>query len=91
VQNDWSGLIPGLHRGLYDCVICGIEITPDKADEVGFSVPYYFTFEQFVARRGTPPITSLSQLRNRKVGTLDQTAALRMLEETPGVVVKTYD
>ena len=60
VQNDWSGLIPGLHRGLYDCVICGIEITPDKADEVGFSVPYYFTFEQFVARRGTPPITSLS-------------------------------
>jgi polar amino acid transport system substrate-binding protein len=82
VQNDWSGLIPGLHRGLYDCVICGIEITPDKADEVGFSVPYYFTFEQFVARRGTPPITSLSQLRGRKAGTLDQ---------TPGVVVKTYD
>ncbi|MBV8174988.1 MAG: transporter substrate-binding domain-containing protein, partial [Verrucomicrobia bacterium] len=36
VQNDWSGLIPGLHRGLYDCVICGIEITPDKAGEVSF-------------------------------------------------------
>src|SRR6202035_1044862 len=48
VQNDWSGLIPGLHRGLYNCVICGIEITPDKADEVSFSVPYYYTFEQFV-------------------------------------------
>src|SRR5271157_376054 len=91
VQNDWSGLIPGLHRGLYDCVICGIEITPDKADEVRFSLPYYFTFEQFVGRRGTPPLTSLNQLRDRKVGTLDQTAALRMLEETPGVVVKTYD
>ncbi len=59
VQNDWSGLIPGLHRGLYDCVICGIEITPDKADEVSFSIPYYFTFEQFVGRRGTPPLTSL--------------------------------
>jgi polar amino acid transport system substrate-binding protein len=91
VQNDWSGLIPGLQRGLYDCVICGIEITPDKADEVNFSVPYYFTFEQFVGRRGAPPLTSLNQLRDRKVGTLDQTAALRMLEETPGVVVKTYD
>jgi polar amino acid transport system substrate-binding protein len=91
VQNDWSGLIPGLHRGLYDCVICGIEITPDKADEVSFSVPYYFTFEQFVGRRGTPPLTSLDQLRDRKVGTLDQTAALRMLEDTPGVMVKTYD
>jgi len=91
VQNDWSGLIPGLHRDLYDCVICGIEITPEKANEVSFSVPYYYTFEQFVGRRGAPAVTSLDQLRNRTVGTLDQTAALRMLEETPGVVVKTYD
>jgi polar amino acid transport system substrate-binding protein len=91
VQNDWSGLIPGLHRGLYDCVICGIEITSDKEEEVAFSIPYYFTFEQFVGRRGMPPITSLSQLRGRNIGTLDQTAALRMLEATPGVIPKTYD
>ena len=91
VQNDWNGLIPGLHRGLYDCVICGIEITPDKANEVSFSIPYYFTFEQFVGRRGTPPLSSLEQLRGRNIGTLDQTAALRMLEETPGVIAKTYD
>jgi polar amino acid transport system substrate-binding protein len=91
VQNDWNGLIPGLNRGLYDCVICGIEITSEKADEVNFSTPYYFTFEQFVARRGGPPITSLDQLRGKRIGTLDQTAALRMLEQTPGVITKTYD
>jgi polar amino acid transport system substrate-binding protein len=91
VQNDWSGLIPGLHRGLYDCVICGIEITSQKADEVDFSIPYYFTYEQFVSRRGRPPITSLDQLRGEKIGTLDQTAALRMLEQTSGVITKTYD
>ena len=91
VQNDWNGLIPGLQRGLYDCVIAGIEITPDKAEQVTFSVPYYFTFEQFVGRRGAPAIDSLEELHDRKIGTLDQTAALRMLEETPGVIVKTYD
>jgi polar amino acid transport system substrate-binding protein len=91
VQNDWNGLIPGLHRGLYDCVICGIEITSEKANEVDFSIPYYLTFEQFVGRRGRPPITSLDQLRGEKIGTLDQTAALRMLEQTPGVIAKTYD
>ncbi len=84
-------MIPGLHRGLYDCVICGIEITPEKADEVSFSIPYYFTFEQFVGRRGTPPLVSLDQLRGKDIGTLDQTAALRMLEDTPGVIAKTYD
>ena len=91
VQNDWNGLIPGLHRGLYDCVICGIEITPGKAQEVTFSIPYYFTFEQLVTRRSQQPLTSLDQLRGKPVGTLDQTAALRMLENAPGVVVKVYD
>jgi len=91
VQNGWDGLIPGLHRGLYDCVICGIEITPDKADQVTFSIPYYFTFEQLVTLKGAPTIKSLDQLRGQNVGTLDQTAALGMLEQTPGVFVKTYD
>jgi len=91
VRNDWDGLIPGLSRGLYDCVICGIEITPDKAGEVLFSDPYYITFEQFVDRKGTPAINSLTQLKGREIGTLDQTAALAMLEATPGVIAKTYD
>lgn len=91
VQNDWDGLIPGLGRGMYDVVICGIEITPDKAGEVLFSNPYYVTFEQLVDRKGTPPITSLDQLSGKQIGTLDQTAALAMLEKTPGVEAKTYD
>lgn len=91
IQNDWDGLIPGLGRGMYDVVICGIEITPDKAGEVLFSNPYYVTFEQLVDRKGTPPITSLDQLSGKQIGTLDQTAALAMLEKTPGVEAKTYD
>jgi polar amino acid transport system substrate-binding protein len=91
VQNDWSGLIPGLHRGLYDCVICGIEITPEKQEEVSFSIPYYVTFEQFVGRKGGAPVTSLNALRGQMIGTLDQTAALRMLESIPGIQAKTYD
>lgn len=91
VQNDWDGLIPGLGRNLYDVVICGIEITPDKAGEVLFSNPYYVTFEQLVDRKGTEPISSLDQLKGRQIGTLDQTAALTMLENTPGVIAKTYD
>ncbi len=47
-------------------MICGIEVTPDKAGEVLFSNPYYVTFEQFVDRRGTPPITSLDQLNGKQ-------------------------
>jgi polar amino acid transport system substrate-binding protein len=40
---------------------------------VRFSIPYYFTFEQFVGRPGTPPLATLDQLRGKDIGTLDQT------------------
>ena len=90
VSNDWDGLIPGLGRDLYDCVICGIEITADKAGEVLFTNPYYVTFEQFVNRKGTPAVRSLAALSGQTVGTLGQTAALTMLDKTPGVTVKVY-
>ena len=91
VPNDWDGLIPGLGRGLYDCVICGIEVTPEKAQEVLFTNPYYVTYEQFVVKKGTEPVTSLEQLKGKPVGTLSQTASFNMLSKTPGVIVKTYD
>jgi polar amino acid transport system substrate-binding protein len=91
VPNDWDGLIPGLSRGLYDCVICGIEITPEKSQEVRFTNPYYVTYEQFVVKRGTPRVASLDQLTGKQVGTLSQTASFLMLSKIPGVIVKTYD
>jgi len=90
IQNDWDGLIPGLGRGMYDCVICGIEINPDKAGEVDFSMPYFITFEQLVLRKGSPDVTKLSELSGKAIGTLDQTAALKMLQSTPGVDARTY-
>lgn len=91
VPNDWDGLIPGLARGLYDVVICGIEITPEKSAEVLFSNPYYVTYEQMVVGKSSPPVTSLDQLSGKSIGTLGQTAALAMLKKTPGVEVKIYD
>jgi polar amino acid transport system substrate-binding protein len=91
VPNDWDGLIPGLARGLYDCVICGIEITPEKSAEVLFTNPYYVTYEQLVVGKNSPPVTSLDQLSGKSIGTLGQTAALAMLRKTPGVEVKIYD
>src|SRR5512136_351795 len=51
VQNQWDGLVPGLERGNYDIVISGLEITPDRAQVINFSRPYYVTFEQLSVRR----------------------------------------
>ena len=91
VQNDWDGLIPGLGRGLYDVVVCGIEITPDKAAKVLFSNPYYVTWEQLVVRTGGNPVSSFDDLDGKAIGTLNQTAAFNMLSAIPGVQVKVYE
>ncbi len=88
---DWDGLIPGLKAGgKYDCVICGIEITEERAKEVEFSQPYYYTFEQLATRVNEPDVTELAQLRGRRIGTLDQTGAFDMLKAA-GIDPSTYD
>src|SRR5688572_23291059 len=43
VQNQWDGLVPGLERGEYDVVINGLEITPERAERVSFSNPYFYS------------------------------------------------
>ncbi len=91
VQNDWDGLIPGLDRGLYDAVMDGIEITPEHAEEVDFSMPYYHTFEQIVVRREQPGLDSLAALHGHVVGTLKASQADRILHGEAGVFVRLYD
>src|SRR6185436_5783094 len=43
VQNQWDGLVPGLERGEYDAVINGLEITPERAEKINFSNPYFYS------------------------------------------------
>jgi len=80
VQNKWEGLIEGLKRKDYDIVVNGLEITPDRAQEVDFSQPYYLTSETLAVRRSTDGITQLENLRGRRVGTLEASLAQRILQ-----------
>lgn len=91
VQNDWDGLIPGLQRGLYAMVICGIEITPEHAEGIDFSAPYYMTSERIVVRRNGPQLTRLEDLDGHVVGTIKATQAERILADHPQVQVRTYE
>src|SRR5215472_13426431 len=43
VQNQWDGLVPGLERGEYDVVINGLEITAERAENIHFSNPYFYS------------------------------------------------
>jgi len=91
VQNQWDGLVPGLGRGNYDIIVSGLEITPDRAQVINFSRPYYVTYEQLAVRANDYRISSLEDCRSRKVGTLKGSLAQRILEARGDLTVLSYD
>lgn len=83
VQNSWDGLVEGLIRGDYDIVVNGVEITADRAQVVHFSQPYYYTAEALAVKKSNTDITSLHDLKNKRVGTLDASLAQKILNQQP--------
>ena len=41
VKTDWDSLIPSLNAGAIDCIIAGMTETPERAESVNFTTPYY--------------------------------------------------
>ena len=89
-QNAWDSLIPALMRGDSDIAMNGIEITPQRENEVLFSRPYYIYTEQLVVRKDEETIKSVNDLKGKKVGTLSGTVAQDILVKMGGVDVKIY-
>ncbi len=83
VQNTWEGLVEGLKRRDYDIVVAGLEITPDRAQEVHFSQPYYFSSELLTVRRSVNNVKSLEDLKGQRVATLEGALAQRILKGYP--------
>ncbi|MGI8905421.1 MAG: ABC transporter substrate-binding protein [Candidatus Sumerlaeaceae bacterium] len=91
VQAQWDTLIPALKRGDFDMAMSGIEITDERKAEADFTQPYYVYTQQLVVRAEQTSVTTLEDLKGRAVGTLAACAAERVLQNTPGIEVKSYD
>lgn len=92
VQTDWAALVPALERRDFDMAMAGIEVTEDRKQVVSFTKPYYIYRQQLVTTAENKAINSLTDCKGKKVGTLNNTAAERILRATPGIgEVVTYD
>ena len=89
-QNAWDSILLSLQRKDFDIALNGIEITPDRKQSVLFTRPYYVYTEQIVVRASDNRINQLEDLHGKKVGTLYNTEAKRMLEEMEDVAVNLY-
>lgn len=85
----WDTLIPELQRGSFDIAMNGIEDTEDRGKIVLFSDPYFIYSQQVTVRKETKGISSLENLKGKKVATLSGTAAEDILRQTPGIQVIT--
>lgn len=51
VPTDWDRIIPALRAGEFDVIIGGMTITPERARQVDFTIPYAETGKQVAASR----------------------------------------
>src|SRR5437868_4493987 len=80
VASDWETLVSALQRGSFDIIVNGLEPTLDRAKQIDFSKPYYIFKLQLTVRADENQIHSLSDCKNRVVGTLGNTAASRLMQ-----------
>jgi polar amino acid transport system substrate-binding protein len=89
VQSDWSNLVPGLERGDFDIILNGLEDMEERRQRILLSTPY-FVFGLTLTVRSDSTISSVADLRHRRVGTINQTMAHAILN-TSNVEVALYD
>ena len=54
VRTDWDSLVPGVQTGIYDAVIAGQSMTPDRMEQVDFAGPYYYASIVCVTKADSP-------------------------------------
>jgi polar amino acid transport system substrate-binding protein len=93
VPRNFTSLVDDLERDDIDLAMNGLEVTPDREKIVRFSRPYYVYRLQLVARKGEKRFTTLEELKAtpdaKPVGTLDNTAASRLLDKL-GIKAQRY-
>ncbi len=63
VPTAWKGIIPALLSGKFDVLIGGMSIRADRAQQVYFSAPYYYSGQSVVAsKKNAPNIKSIDDL-----------------------------
>ena len=89
----WDGMIPGLLARKFDLIMPSMSITPERAERVLFSEPYYNTPGGWFAREGfSTDVTDMSAMEGMTVGVQRGTTMDTYVTENMGgiVTIKRY-
>src|SRR5476651_1473667 len=86
----FDSLIPSLKFRRFDAVISGMDITPERLQQVSFSQPYYENSAIFVAQKGK--FTDIASLKSKRVGMQNgSTHQKYLLDKHPEITAVPYD
>lgn len=88
VKTDWDSLIPSLNAGAIDCIIAGMTETPERAQEVNFTTPYYESQMVVIVRRDSELVdfSDIQQLSGYRVLGQANTTYDDVIDQIDGVV-----
>ena len=86
----WDSVIPGLSANRWDVSIGSMTITQSRLKQVDFTEPYYYTQAQLLVQQGSPQITSIAELKGKKIGVGTGTTYQYFLQAVGGVKISTY-
>lgn len=75
----FDSLIPGLKFRRFEAVIAGMDITPERQQQVSFTQPYYDNSAQFIAQKGK--VADIAALTGKRVGVQNGTTHQKYLME----------
>jgi polar amino acid transport system substrate-binding protein len=82
VPADWLALIDNMKAGRTDLVLNGLEVSPERAEVVDFTLPYYRYAQQLTVRASDKDrYRSLADLRGRRISVLNGSASVDVLKE----------
>lgn len=89
-NQSFDSLIPSLKTRRIDAVISGMDITPERSEQVDFSQSYYDNSAQFIITKAK--FTQVGQLDNKRVGIQNGTTHQKYLLDThPKMETVSYD
>ena len=93
IAQDWDGIIPGLKAGKYDAIIAAMSITPERAEQVSFTDPYFSNTLVFLAKKDSSFDPSNSDdIDDNLIAAQRSTISSQWLEDTyPKAKMKLYD
>ena len=87
----FDGLIPALQAGRVNAAISAMTITPERAETVSFSQPYFKSGLAIAVREDNQDINGFDDLENKKIAVQIGTTGAKSAEEITGANISTFD